>query len=372
MTKLPRPKEISATSRTTAPRQSNFEALRMLAMFLVLVVHAMYGSLGSPGVEEIAAAPADTGLRMLLRSLAVVCVDVFVLISGWFGIRPKWKSAANFLFQIFFFMAGIYITALIFGFDTFSIRKIGTICLAERWSYWFIKAYLVLYIISPALNAFVEKASRKELGLTLVFFYLFQTLYGFATPGGLRFFAAGYSPVSFIGLYLLAGYVRRYRPRWSAFSPRTDLVIYVLPPLLYTAIGLLRPYFAPDSGIGKPITYAWELYMHYTNPLVITGALYLLLFFSKLNFTSRFVNLCGASCFAVYLLHTHISLRETYYQGICGYLHDHFPLPAYLALTFAFLAAVFFAAIAIDQVRIAAWRPLWRWIEPRIPQSLRC
>ena len=42
------------------------------------------------------------GLRMLFESLAIVCVNVFVLISGWFGIRPKWKSVTNFLFQVFF------------------------------------------------------------------------------------------------------------------------------------------------------------------------------------------------------------------------------------------------------------------------------
>lgn len=312
------------------------------------------------------------GLRMLFESLAIVCVNVFVLISGWFGIRPKWKSVTNFLFQVFFFIISTYIAALILGFDTFSIKRFGIICLAKNSAYWFIKAYLILYLISPALNAFVENASRKELGLTLILFYLYQTSYGFIIPGGETFFSSGYSPVSFIGLYLLARYVRRYRPRWSTFSSYTDLAIYLLPALLYTAIGLLQPFFAPDSIICKQIVYVWGLYTQYTNPLVVIGALYLLLFFSKLNFTSRFVNLCGASCFAVYLLHTHASICGQYYLPACRYLHDHFPLPAYLALTFAFLAAVFFAAIAIDQVRIAAWRPLWRRIEPRIPKRLRC
>ena len=216
---------------------------------------------------------------------------------------------------------------MILGFDTFSVKRFGIICLAKNSAYWFIKAYLILYLISPALNAFVENASRKELGLTLILFYLYQTSYGFIIPGGETFFSSGYSPVSFIGLYLLARYVRRYRPHWSTFLPHTDLAIYLLPALLYTAIGLLIPYFAHDSIIYELVFRFWKHYIYYANPLVVIGALYLLLFFSKLNFTSRFVNLCGASCFAVYLLHTHDSICGQYYLPACRYLHDHFPFP---------------------------------------------
>lgn len=38
---------------------------------------------------------------------------------------------------------------------------------------WFIKAYLLLYIISPVLNAFVENVSRRTLRNVLVAYWYF-------------------------------------------------------------------------------------------------------------------------------------------------------------------------------------------------------
>ena len=58
------------------------EALLLLAMFLVLAVHANNLSLGQPTVEAAVEAPVGTFTRMFLQQACIVCVDVFVLISG--------------------------------------------------------------------------------------------------------------------------------------------------------------------------------------------------------------------------------------------------------------------------------------------------
>ena len=83
-------------------RLSNFELLRMIAMFLVLLVHADFFSLGEPTAEECVTNPVDVIPRLLFWSLSIACVDIFVLISGWFGIKPRVKGICNFLFQCFF------------------------------------------------------------------------------------------------------------------------------------------------------------------------------------------------------------------------------------------------------------------------------
>lgn len=79
-------------------RQSNMELLRLLAMFFVLALHANATAIQVPTADDIQAAPLSSFTRIFLEQATVVAVDVFVLISGWFGIRPTLKGAGNFAF----------------------------------------------------------------------------------------------------------------------------------------------------------------------------------------------------------------------------------------------------------------------------------
>ena len=48
------------------------------------------------------ALPEVWGVRILVEHWAIIGVNVFVLISGWFGIRTSLKGACKLLFQVFF------------------------------------------------------------------------------------------------------------------------------------------------------------------------------------------------------------------------------------------------------------------------------
>ena len=188
-------------------RESNFELLRIIAMFLVLVVHADYFSLGRPSFEEYTSYPLSSVTRILIESISIVCLNVFVLISCWFGIHFKWRSLLNFLFQVFFFGVLIYAFCILFLKAPFNLKGILACFQITSWN-WFVKSYLLLYLISPVLNAFCEKASQKQFLTVLSGFFIFQTIYGFS--GSAKFIEQGYSTMSFIGLYLLAQFVRNF------------------------------------------------------------------------------------------------------------------------------------------------------------------
>lgn len=178
-------------------------------MFLVLVVHADFWSLGGPTSNEFTANPLNAIARTLLESISIVCVNVFILISGWFGIRPSLKGLLNFVFQCTFFLFGIYAVMLATGAVHMSLKGIaGCLCLTS--DHWFIRAYVGLYLLTPILNSFIEKASRHRLEIFLIAFYIFQTIWGWL--GASDFVADGYSSFSFIGLYILARYIRLYMP----------------------------------------------------------------------------------------------------------------------------------------------------------------
>jgi IS5 family transposase len=103
-------------------RLSNIELLRIIAMAMVLIIHVGFIGIGIPTEQDIQNAPFPTFNRFLFNNLSIVAVDVFVMISGWFGIHPKFKSATNFLFQVFFFSIIVYSVLIILKVRTINIR----------------------------------------------------------------------------------------------------------------------------------------------------------------------------------------------------------------------------------------------------------
>ena len=189
-------------------RMSNIELLRVISIFLILVTHADFWALGEPSLSEVGSAFLPSFTRIFFESLSIICINIFVLISGWFSIHASLKGIFKLLFQVFFMLLLIYAIYILLGWDTFNLHSLSQ-CFIVGHEFWFIKAYLGLVILSPALNSFVEYASEKILRIVLVVFFTYQCLYAWITPGA-WFLHYGYSVTSFAGLYLLARYFRRY------------------------------------------------------------------------------------------------------------------------------------------------------------------
>lgn len=332
---------------TKLPRQSNIELLRMVAMFLVLLVHADYFSLGAPTIIDIQTNTIDSFIKILFESISIVCVNVFVLISGWFGINPSYKGILNFLFQCIFFLTGLYIITNIIGVNTISLKGLAGCVFATKLN-WFIKAYLLLYVISPILNHFVNNSCQKEYKYVLTGFFLFTCTYGWI--GAAEFMMQGYSTISFIGLYLLARYIKLYSPSWSKYHIKHDIVIYLSIVFIVSALTFTPPLY---FGVKIPLNF-----YSYISPTTIIGAVYLLLAFSKINIQNKFINWCGASCFAVFLIHVSPSTLW-HYKGLFVKLHDSLKTLEYWGITLIILVCIFIIAILIDKVRIKCWENCW-------------
>jgi surface polysaccharide O-acyltransferase-like enzyme len=93
-------------------RDSNMELLRIVAMILVMVVHANFRAMHFPTGYDLAISPSSVFLRYFTESLSIICVNVFVLLSGWYGIHFKISRLLEFIFQVMFF--SIVIFALFF------------------------------------------------------------------------------------------------------------------------------------------------------------------------------------------------------------------------------------------------------------------
>ena len=326
-------------------RMSNMELLRIVSMLFVLILHANFIGIDVPTKVDLDAAPLSTFIRCFTEASAIVAVDVFVLISGWFGIRFSIKKLSAFLFQVMFFSFGFFI---VFSFinpsETFTIDRIKGIFLLNG-DYWFVKAYLILFILSPVLNAFVERASKKEFIIFLVSFYTFHTLYGWLMDASVAFTMNGTTGLSFIGLYMLGRYVRLCPSRFTSLSKEKDLAIYLGGVLLLCCFNLLFLY------LNHSVTLSGRLYS-YASPVVILSSLYLLLFFSKLSFKNKTVNWIASSCFAVYLFHCNSFFFSAYYRDLIKvfYASSYSVCGVILYVIF-----IFFISVLIDKIRMRLW-----------------
>ena len=344
----------STNKITKTKRQSNIELLRMLAMFLVLLVHADYFSLGAPSIQEIHNNSLDSFLRIFFEAISIVCVNVFVLISGWFGIKPSFKGLCNFIYQCLFFLTGLYIITLLIGVNELSLKGFAGCIFATKLN-WFIKAYLLLYFLSPVLNAFIRTTTQRTFKLVLIAFFSFTCTYGWC--GAASFMNQGYSTLFFIGLYLLARYMRIYSPKWSLHSAKMYLALYFLCVILVTSVSFLIPFL-----LNRRIPL--DLFS-YICPTTIIGAISLLLFFTKIKLQNNFVNWCGISCFAVFLMHVSPSTLY-HFRDLFIYLHTNYQVTTFWLITFIALSIIFIISILVDKIRIKTYDYIYIYILSKI------
>ena len=326
-----------------AERLSNIELLRIIAIFFVLIRHAGFYAIGMPDASENQ--NTQTFILTVLDLFSSVGVNVFILISGFFGIKYTARGLFKFIFQCLFYSFGIYILLLSLGIIHISHLGLAE-CLFLRKINWFPKAYLFLFILAPVLNAFVENTSERQLRVVLINFFVFQTIFGCISEAT-HFISLGYSVVSFIGLYLLARYVRLYPHKVFLFSKIKDFSIYFIISLVLSLLSFWA--------IGQnKLTLFWRIEA-YCNPLIVISSLYLLLCFSKIRLQSKFVNKIAASTFAVYLLHSNPNVIDRYYTHTIQILNG---FNGGLLYIFCFLVFVYLLAILIDQIRVLCWNKI--------------
>jgi surface polysaccharide O-acyltransferase-like enzyme len=338
-------------------RDSNMELLRIVAMILVMVVHANFRAMHFPTSFEMSVVPGSVAMRYLTESLSIICVNVFVMLSGWYGIHFKLKRLLEFLFQVAFFSVVIFALYFLLAKPDMPMKEaIKKVLILGPWDYWFVKSYICLYLFAPVLNLFVDKVGRKGLFLFLVIFFSFQTIYGWLYQG-VEWFAKGFSPISFFGLYLLARYIRVYSPKWSRLDRKVDISIYFILALVNSVCAIyLTTHTLPFTDITK-----YDLYS-YVSPLVIAQAAFFLLFFSKLSFKSKAVNWIATSAFAIYLVHSSSFISKPYYDDLIANWFSYFDTLPFLAYTACWIILVFCISILADKVRI--W--IWEFISPSL------
>lgn len=314
-------------------RESNMEALRILAMSMIVCGHFI-----THGIKLL---KANQALYFCLEPWMICGVNLFFLISGWFGIRLSLRSLVRLVSTTAFFIAVSLLILFLCGADFPKGALTDLIFFpVSRGRYWFIMVYMALMIVAPLLNEGIRHLPLRSLSFLVLTLFLFNC-YG-CWYGNNYVSFNGYTIMQAIFLYILAAWLR-------LISGRTERV----PRLVWLAsfVGLT----ALDCVIGYFTRFS-ELF-DYNAPLVVLASVSLFLYFSRISFRNGVVNAIATASFGCYLLQDGYAGRQLLYPAIHRlylYLFDTYATPAAVTLIVlaivASVSAIWIASILLTPI----------------------
>ena len=338
-------------------RQSNFELMRIISMFFIVVWHIIvHGGLlyNTTGFNHF--------LIQLILCIIVVHVNSFILISGYFQYKKSFSLRK--FFSVFnaawFYKACIMLIFVIFGIITISKWDFVETILPIDIGYWFIATYLALYVLSPFLNKIINNVTKKEFQKLLLILFILLSLLPFITKQE-EFANNGSNIISFIMLYFMGAYLSKFPIRKekvlkniSNFKYKMILLVIIF---LMIVINLLYWKFADyfDGSANNFISYLCDVYKNshllYNNPVIIIQSICYFLLFSTFNFKNRFINNISPLMFGIYLIHDNRNMRVKIYDWLNVTSSDYYGSVNLLLYIFITAIFIFVVGALIEFVR---------------------
>lgn len=286
-------------------RNFGIDLLRIVAMFMVVVLHVL-GCGGVISGTEFLSVGYETS--WFLEILALCAVNCYALISGYVGYGSKFKLSsilricATVIFYAFA-ITGIY--ALTFPKTvTLSDAYDAVACIWKGSGYWYFTAYFCAFFFFPFLNDAVSKLSRERMQLTILFAVALFCIIPAFTNSDLFITHQGYSPLWLMALYLVGAYMKKYEITTGKKSGKMFFAYFICSLISLFGMTAVR---AATSRIFGEVRYS-DAFICYTSPLMLCSSVFLLIAFANLklgNFFKKLISFFAPMSFSVYIIHTH-------------------------------------------------------------------
>lgn len=233
-------------------RNSNLEMLRILAMYMIVFIHAnMYLGHFCGGKTWL----LTNGIVNGICNIGVTC---FILISGYFGLRFSLKK----LLKMEVMMIGFSIieTVLMCVFMPAQMQGaalleqlVKTICPFITRKYWFYSCYVCLFCFSGYINQFIEQLEKRAFqrllaSLILIFSILPTFFYFEIIPDN------GKGLVQMVIIYLIGRYIHKYGIKRITLGKEIGLflVLWLINGISHEfplEVGVIWHHFCKDNSI---------------------------------------------------------------------------------------------------------------------------
>ena len=349
---------MSGALGSAKKRDANFELLRIIAMFMIITLHY---NLHSNALLELGVPATKVQLfATLLESFAITGLNVYVLLSGYFMSRSNVRPSRllSLIAQVYFYTIVISLAMIIVG--TYVVHSGNSVFKMGQYlfpisseHYWFVTAYIIMYVLSPIMNAAVNTLSRKQLKWSIIGLLVWFCFIKSIVPVMFVTDNYGYDFGWFICLYLIAAYIRKYDVVLFYNAKRSGLV-FVFSCLMIFAMSVVLHFINLKTG---RLNYYATVPTHLNFIFTLTGSLGLFSLFrfyrmkeGKLADISR---LLGPLTFGVYLVHMHLEIRDRWVVWMEHLMGD---VPSGSVLLFAWhyirsIIIVFLAGVFVDWIR---------------------
>ncbi|WP_022765761.1 acyltransferase [Butyrivibrio sp. XPD2006] len=348
----------STQSPSVKKREPNFELLRVIAMLMIITLH--YNTHSDALLHLGVPASAVNIFANIMEAFVITGVNVYVLLSGFFLSKGKVKMSRiiTLICQVYFYTLIISIVMAAVGassgvkYDSL-YKAVEYIFPISSEHYWFVTAYIIMYVLAPVMNAAVERLTRKQMK-TVIFMLL--TCFCFVKSVVPVLFPTdhfGYDYGWFICLYLIAAYVRKYNVVLF-YNARNSALVFLISCAVIATMSISLYY----------INFNWGGFAHFQEVpfnlnffFTLTGSLGLFSFFRffrmRENRAADVVRFLGPLTFGVYLLHMHVEIRDRWVEWMEHLIGE---VPMYSVPLFAWhairsIVIVFLAGIFVDWIR---------------------
>lgn len=335
-------------------RSANIELLRIIAMLFVVVLHYL-GKGGTLLAWGDANFSGNTYLAWGMEAFALVAVNVYVLIGGYFLVDCRFKimRIVKLWLQVFFYSAGIWLLFLALG-------KVPADYNGTYWysmfllpitsqHYWFASIYIFMCLLAPFMGLAARKMSKKQLKTCIiVLMILFSRVWKIFLPLSSPIDDKGYGIIWFVCLFMIAAYIRLYVPvnrKWGK-----PFCVYMISSL---CLFLSLPAIGTLSQITGKLPDYYDVFYEYNAPFTIVGAIALFLAFRNMNIPSekvgKVINFFASATFGVYLIHEHTLLRGLWHE--LWKVGEYYQTPYFILHCILVVLCIYIIGTLVDWLR---------------------
>lgn len=298
-------------------RNIGLELLRIISMLMIILLH----SIDHSGLlENLVSGSTLYWYEQFIYAVVQVCVNCFVLISGYFLVtsRFKFEKLAMLWIEVVFYSFGIKVILMVLGKLPLSITSLVS-CFVPVLTgrYWFITIYFGMYLLSPFLNIAIKAMSKKQYASLLIVLCLLFSVMSSIYPSfrGMNC-GGGWGVTWFIVLYIMAAYIRLYyKSDGKVLKP--IMIFFACPIVMIFAL-----WIAYQSGIGILTSMVGNWWKYDSVPVFIASIALLVTFLNwpkklKNNKLKQTIIRISSATFGVYLIHAHANIcTESIWQRV--------------------------------------------------------
>lgn len=331
-------------------RNYGIDLLRLLSMFFIIILH----TLGHGGVANgVAAGSASAWIVNFLKAGAFCAVNCFALVTGFvmWDKKPRISKGLLLWAQTAFYTVAITAICHIVFSEGIGLKgAVNAVFPISRNQYWFMTAYMGMYLLTPVLNLAVQNMPKSTYsGLLAMLFVAFCVL---PTAWASEMFTlnGGYSTIWLCVLYLVGAYLGKFDPFPKANSGKLFLCYGACVGLTFLSKLVLA--WAGKAVLGRALPE--DLLYQYVSPTVVLSAVFLVGAFAKLSvgkYTQKVVAFFAPAALGVYLIHDHPLVRKQLWKSV-GLTIAQQSTGLMVAAIFAIAAIILLACLVVDRMRI--------------------